>query len=216
MSDKKTPMVRVGDNWVPAHRIWNIVEAMNTATDLVEKFNEKRAELSTETTREVVGTVRGRIRSMELEMGGPGTLQSAAEAAGIDTTGASLGHQGDNALEADDESARGETEIAAPNANPRIIPENDYVEAAKQLIGAMSVDEALRMLKADYDNPLDLTRLVELVGEEAYLGALAREAKDLSANMIAADQIAELWNETHYPSPVGNQWTETEVAKLLV
>lgn len=215
MTEKKAPMVRVGDTWVPAHRIWNVVEAMNTATDLVERFNETRPELTTEVTREVVEVARERIRSMELEMGGPGTLKEAAIAAGVATDDDEEAAHGDNEVAAA-EGHHGTTEIAAPAAaDNRTLADDDFAEAARQLLSAMSVDEALQMLRNDYDNPVDIAQLAEMVGEQAFRETLTREAQELTANMIAPDQVAELWNESGYPPPVGNLWTEEEVKELL-
>lgn len=216
MAEKKAPMVRVGDTWVPAHKMWNIVEAMNTATDLVEKFNEKRPDLSTDVTRNVVDEVRDRIRNMALEMGGPAALKAAAVAAGVADPDAPDLNVGDTVVTGDD-AARGSTELDAGPGDPRarMLPDDDYAEAAKQLLAAMSMEEALRMLRSDYDNPVDMVRLVELVGDEAYHDTLKREAAEFQANMIGADQIAELWNESKYPPPMGNLWTEKEVLDLI-
>lgn len=216
MTDKKAPMVRVGDNWVPAHRVWNVVEAMNTAADLVAKFNEKRPELSTEMTRDVVDKARERIRSMDLALGGSGSLKEAAVAAGVADADAPDLYAGDNTAGDAASQTHGSTEIDAPNKpRERRLANDDYAEAAKQLLGAMSVDEALRMLKNDYDNPVDMVSLVELVGEKTYHDTLLREAKEFVANMIAPDQVAELWNESKYPPPSGNLWTEQAVQDLL-
>ncbi len=214
MTDKKAPMVRVGDNWVPAHRVWGIVEAMNTAADLVEKHNGNRPELTTEITRDVVGTVRERIRGMALEMGGPEALKAAAVAAGVASPDAPV--PGGTGI-ADDEDGHGSTEITgkpdAPDGHK--LPDDDFAAAARQLLGAMSVEEALQMLRNDYDSEVDIAGLVALAGDDLYLGALRREALEFKANMIAPGQIAELWNDSQYPPPSGNLWTEEEVKQLL-
>lgn len=201
MTEKKIPTVRIGEQRVPAHRLWNVVESINTATDMVERFNEQRAELSTPMTRDVVGKVRARIRDMDLAMGGEGALKAAAKAAGIDV---------------EDEKVRhGSTELAEEESGRRLVSDEDLAEAAKQLLSAMSVEEALNMLHADYSNPLDAHGLIALVGRECYVDAMSREAAEFAANMIAADQIAELWNESGYPPPNGGIWTVGEVQRLL-
>lgn len=237
MAEKKIPTVRIGDNRIPAHRLWNVVESITTATDLVEKFNENRPELTTPVTREVVATVRERIRAMDLAMGGDGAMQAAAEAAGVagaaagagageragakfaadgnaDAAGRAGGGRGENEIAAK-EQARGSTEIADEPGERRLLSDEAFAEAARQLLQAMSVEDALAMLKADYDNPVDIRSLIDMVGKEDYLAALGREAGEFAANMIAPDQIAELWNESGFPSPIGGLWTTGDVERLL-
>jgi len=215
MAEKKIPKVRLGDTWVPAHRIWKVVESITTAADLVEKFNADRAELTTPVTRDVVDMVRTRIRDMELAMGGEGALQAAAIEAGVTEAGAQgAGQHGDTEV-AGVAGKHGSIEVAAPGGGERLVPDEDFAEAARQLLAAMSVEEAVDMLKADYDNPVDIRSLVGIVGKEAYMDALAREARDFAANMIAPDQIAELWNDSELPSPIGGRWTTSAVEQLL-
>jgi len=215
MAEKKIPKVRLGDTWVPAHRIWKVVESITTAADLVEKFNADRTELTTPVTRDVVDMVRTRIRDMELAMGGEGALQAAAVEAGVTEAGAQgAGQHGDTEV-AGVAGKHGSVEVAAPGGGERLVPDEDFAEAARQLLAAMSVEEALDMLKADYDNPVDIRSLVGIVGKEAYMDALAREARDFAANMIAPDQIAELWNDSELPSPIGGRWTTSAVEQLL-
>lgn len=219
MPEKKIPTVRIGEHRIPAHRLWKVVESITTAADLVEKFNETRAQLSTPMTRDVVLTVRTRIRDMDLAMGGEGAMQAAAAAAGLDVAppdaaAAGTGGQGDNEIDAA-KGGRGSTEVAEPGKDDRLLSDADLAEAARQLLGAMSVEEALHMLQTDYDNPIDIRGLIAMVGEEVYLETLSREAGEFIANMIAADQIVELWNESGLPSPIGGLWTVADVEKLL-
>ena len=215
MAEKKIPQVRVGNSWVPAHRVWNVVESINTAADLVEKFNENRPELSTPATLEAVGKVRTRIRAMEFAMGGEGALLAAAIEAGVaDPEKGGQDQHGETEV-AVAEGNHGSVEVTRPSSNHRFLSDEDLAATACQLLAAMSLEEALNMLKADYDNPVDIHALVSIVGKEAYMESLTREAKDLAANMIAVNQIAELWNELHFPSPIGGLWTTHDVEQLL-
>lgn len=218
MTEKRIPKIRVGDHWIPAHRVWNVVETITTAADLVEKFNEERPTLSTAMTREVVATVRGRIRDMELSMGGEGALKAAALEAGVigadQPTPAGLGG-GDNQAASGAGGGRGSTEVAAPTAQDKALNREALADAARQLLDAMSLEDALRMLENDYHEPVDIRDVIKMVGRDAYLGNLAREAKELLANMIVPEQIAELWNESKYPSPIGGLWTKGDVETLL-
>lgn len=217
MSEKKIPKVRVGNSWVDAHRVWNVVETITTATDLVEKFNESRPQLSTPISQEVVDVVRKRIRDMEIAMGGDGSLLAAAIAAGVTevhTDPQKSGGLGDIDVGEVAGGDKGSNDILGLD-DGRLLSDEDFAATAAQLLAAMSVDEALDMLQRDYDNPISPKALVSIVGEEVYLDSMKRQAEEFSANMIAPDQIAELWNESQLPSPVGGLWITSAVEQLL-
>lgn len=218
MAEKRIPRIRVGEHWIPAHRMWNVVETIKTATDLVEKFNDEREPLSNETTREVVNTVRTRIRDMELSMGGEGAFEQAAIDAGLvdaeQQQEAARSGSGDTDV-AEAGGSRGATELGAEEETQDGLDRSALAEAARQLLDAMSLDEALTMLRNDYGEQIDARDVFQMVGREAYLDNLSREAKELVANMIVPEQIAELWNESRYPSPIGGLWTKGDVDNLL-
>jgi hypothetical protein len=245
MTKKRIPKIRVGDFWVPAHRMWNVVESIKTANDLVEKFNDERPELATETTLEVVKRVRMRIRDMELSMGGEGFFEDAAAEAGLidadEHSGRSPAGRGGNDLDGAGEKGvndgdgdagwqsagdgdnavgehaggRGTTEVASPTQDKAGLDQEALADAARQLVEAMSLEEALRMLQEDYGEQIDARDVLDLVGKEAYMNNLGREAKELVVNMIVPEQVAELWNESRYPSPIGGLWTKGDVEALL-
>jgi hypothetical protein len=214
MPDKEIPKIRIGDAWVPAHRLWRVVETLTTATDLVERFNQEHDALTTPMTLEVVERVRGRIREMELSMGGEGALHAAAaEAAAL--SGEPLAQTGgDTEVEAA-ASHHGSTEVAGSNSSGKNFSAEQLAEAARQLLEAMPLEDALRMLENDYDEEIGIRKLIELVGQEIYLTTLCREAEELRVHQIAADQIAFLWNESGFPSPVDGVWTTEDVQALL-
>lgn len=201
MAERKPPKIRVGNTWIPAHRLWKLVESVNTATDLVEQFNEKRAHLNTPITEAVVARVRERIREMELNMGGEGSLKAAAALA------AEL-----EAAEA--EARRGDNEIVPPKDGKHRLPKEAFTDATRQLLESMPLEDALRMLKEDYGENIAIRDLVAMVGTETYQTALARDARDMRANMITPDQIALLWNESGIARPTGGLWTERDIVEL--
>jgi len=70
--DEKTeePMIRFGGEWVPAHDLWNKMETVNVVADAIEHFNDSFPHLSSPDTRDVVPTVRRRLKDIDLRMPG--------------------------------------------------------------------------------------------------------------------------------------------------
>jgi hypothetical protein len=214
---KKIPKVRIGEVWLPAHKIWDVVESINTATDLVERYNETRPEQTTPITEEVVAKVRARIRDMEMRTGGEGALKAAAEAAAAAAAAdldAAKTYKGSNTvIPADGAADQGSNELAAGEQDKQ--KHADYIaDAAKQLLEAMPLEDVLRMLQEDYGESIAIHELIAMVGEDTYREALIREAKEFAANMITPDQIAILWNESGIARPTGGLWTEKDIHEL--
>lgn len=88
------------------------------------------------------------------------------------------------------------------------------VEAAQLLVDA-SPEDAVAALTEQFGVELDLVGLIQLVGEEAYVDALVREAGEYRANMISPGQTADLWNEAHRPTPGGGRWSARDIERLL-
>lgn len=214
MPKKQIPKIRLGDAWIPAHRLWRVVETITTAADLVEKFNENHEALTTPMTREVVARVRGRIREMELSMGGEGALHAAAAEAAALVAEQQARETGDTEVDAV-ASQHGSTEVAGHASTDKGMTPEQLAEVARQLLEAMSLEDAMRMLEDDYDESLGIRQIIDLVGHEIYLGTLSREAQELQVHQIAPDQIAFLWNESGFPSPVDGLWTTEDVQALL-
>jgi hypothetical protein len=197
MGSKKIPKVRIGDMLLPAHKIWGVVETINTAASLVEKFNETNPQLVTPATESVTEKVRTRIHEMEMRYGGEGSLKAAAEAEEAELAAAA--------------AQAGSTEVTS--AEDRVLPEA-FADAARQLLTAMPLEEAIRMLEEDYGEAINVHELIALVGADVYEEALVREAKEFQANMISPDQIALLWNESGIARPSGGLWTERDIQEL--
>lgn len=216
---KKIPKVRIGEVWLPAHKIWKVVESLNTATDMVERYNETRPTLTTPITEEVVDRVRARIRDMEMRTGGEGVLKAAAEAAiaaaAEEAAAADQARRGSNTVEsAADGGQHGSNEVITTKDGSRL-PREVVRDAARQVLEAMPLEDAMRMLEEDYGEKLAINQLIDLIGQDNYHAALVREAQDFSANKIAPDQIAFLWNESGIARPSGGLWTEQDIAALM-
>lgn len=91
----------------------------------------------------------------------------------------------------------------------------DLTPIALRLLESMAPEDVIEVLLENHDTALDMVQLIQLVGEEAYLGSLSREAHEFSLNLISPDQTAELWNETSRPAPGGGLWTGKIVSQLL-
>ena len=62
------PMIRFGDEWLPAHEVWNKMETANVGVDAIHRFNEQFPHLASADTRSVVPLVRQRLKDIQLWM----------------------------------------------------------------------------------------------------------------------------------------------------
>lgn len=168
MATNKEPMVKIAGQWVPTHRIWKMLETVNTATDLVERYNQENPEQATPITIDAVSDVRARLRALQMEL--PQSPQDR---------------------------------------------QREVANIANELLATLPVDEVVAILEREHETETDIKGLITLVGQEAYMGSMQREAEEYVANMITPDQIAELWNESHRPAPHGGLWTEHLIKKTF-
>jgi len=61
-------MMKIAGRWVPTHKMWKMLETVNTATDLVDRFNQDMPEIASSDTRDTVAAVRERLRSLQMNM----------------------------------------------------------------------------------------------------------------------------------------------------
>ncbi len=165
--DPKEPMIRFGDQWIPAHDVWKKMETATVVTDAIDRFNTGFPQLATADTRSIVPLVRQRLKDIQLRM-----PKSDAE---------------------------------SPDIGP----------LAKELLDAMSPEDAIEVLQEKHEVEIELGQLIQLVGETKYLDSLAREAGDFELNRISPKQTAQLWNEASRPAPGGGLWSEEKIQKLL-
>jgi len=89
------------------------------------------------------------------------------------------------------------------------------IETAQELLAIHSFDDVLDILQTEHGVTLNLAQLVNLVGNNIYLVALRREAKEFQSNAISTPQIAQLWSDLERP-PIGDSsWTATSVSMVL-
>ena len=91
----------------------------------------------------------------------------------------------------------------------------DIGDIAAKMLESLSVDETLETLAEQYDVSLGAEGLVHVAGEEAYLSAMRREAREFVTNRVSPEQNAQLWNEQGRPAPGGGLWSPTKVIALL-
>jgi len=84
-----------------------------------------------------------------------------------------------------------------------------------QLLAQVSPEDAIAELLERTGKSVDLRELIALAGEDAYIGALAREAGEFRKNSILPEQTAQIWNEMGRPLPGGGLWSGRRVEELL-
>lgn len=67
-SEKEQPLIRFGNDWVPAHEVWDKMETVNVVADAIDRFNTHYPHLSSANTRDVVPLVRQRLKEIELRL----------------------------------------------------------------------------------------------------------------------------------------------------
>lgn len=105
-----------------------------------------------------------------------------------------------------------EIELRMPHKDEDIA---DIGDIAAELLRSKTVDETLDTLAGEHGVELGVEQLVHVAGEESYLHALLREARDLRKNRVSPEQSAQLWNELGRPAPGGGLWSPTLILKLL-
>ena len=98
---------------------------------------------------------------------------------------------------------------------PRPEKNAELEEVAAALLASLPPEEVLEALARDHGCECDLHGLIYLAGEEAYVKAMGREAREYEQNRILPAQTAELWNEARRPAPGGGLWTEKKVRQLF-
>ncbi len=91
----------------------------------------------------------------------------------------------------------------------------DIGDIAAQLLESQSIDETLETLAEQHDVSLSAEQLVHVAGEDAFLKAMRREAREFVTNRVSPEQNAQLWNEQGRPAPGGGLWSPTKVIALL-
>ena len=91
----------------------------------------------------------------------------------------------------------------------------DFPGEAAKLLESLPPEDVIDALAEKHGLEIDLMQLVQMVGEAAYMHALAREAVEFQLNLISPDQTAQLWNDARRPAPGGGLWTAQKVHALL-
>ena len=86
---------------------------------------------------------------------------------------------------------------------------------AKELFEKHGIEDTLEILATEHDAMMDTARLVELVGQTAYLRVLKREAEEFVANQVSFEQTASVWQSLGRPPLGDDHWTPLAVSALL-
>jgi len=103
-----------------------------------------------------------------------------------------------------------ESEVPGSNEN-----DQKLTSTAQELLAIHSFEDALDIMQTKHDTPLNMLQLIELAGQEAYIGALKREVQEFQSNAISVDQVAQLWKDFGRPPIDGSSWTARSVSMLL-
>lgn len=98
---------------------------------------------------------------------------------------------------------------------PRKAETPDFSTIASDLLGMMPPEDAIDELARDHGMDIDLHELIAIVGQQAYLGALQREAIEYQQNQILEEQTSHIWNEMARPAPGGGLWNKQKIEKLI-
>jgi hypothetical protein len=104
-----------------------------------------------------------------------------------------------------------QTAAAKPQASGQ---EASHRTLALRLLEQHSLEETAEILLIEHGAEYSLPRLVQLVGQPAYVAALRAEARQLSENAISYQQIAGLWNDLRRPPLGADRWSEQSVTML--
>ena len=75
--------------------------------------------------------------------------------------------------------------------------------------------DIIELAQKEKDVEMTLEDLVYLVGEEAYMAAMTRQAMIFHENKLSPEQVSSLWNEAHYPAPGKQHWTKKDIMKMI-
>ena len=91
----------------------------------------------------------------------------------------------------------------------------EFASIAADLLEEMSPEDVIDELARDHNMDINVRELIALVGEDAYLTALRKEAVEYEENRILAEQTSQIWNEMSRPVPGGGLWNRQKIEKLL-
>lgn len=75
--------------------------------------------------------------------------------------------------------------------------------------------DIIDMAQQEKNVEMTLEDLVYLVGEDAYMDAMKKQAIEFHMNKILPEQIADLWNQADMPAPGKQHWVRKDVERLL-
>ncbi len=98
---------------------------------------------------------------------------------------------------------------------PAEVPGGPDVRAiALGLLKRNGLEDVLDILLERHQVDLSLPKLIHLIGKEAYIASLKREAARLLENAISYEQIAGLWNDLDRPALGSASWSARNISVL--
>jgi len=90
----------------------------------------------------------------------------------------------------------------------------DIKAVALGLLKRNGLEDVLDILLEKHSIDLSLPKLIHLIGKEAYIASLKREAGQLLQNAISYEQIANLWNDLDRPALGSASWNSRTISVL--
>lgn len=165
--DEEQPLIRFGDQWIPAHLAWARMAMASEVADSIERFNQSFPNLSTPSSLEIVPLVRQRLKDISLRMP--------------------------------------KKEACEPEIG----------DVLRDLLTRVSPEEAIEQVQEQTGKAMGIRDLICAAGEDAYLEALIREAREYQNNSILPAQTAQVWNDLGRPFPSGGLWSVKKVEEIL-
>ena len=94
-------------------------------------------------------------------------------------------------------------------------PSYEVRELAIELLESNGLEEVLGILQTEHAMTLNMPKLVHLIGNTAYRGALKKDGEQMLKNAITYEQIANLWNDLDRPSFEAPNWNSRNVSVLM-
>jgi len=91
----------------------------------------------------------------------------------------------------------------------------DLAGLITELLKTNGIEDVLDILEAQHNTSLTIEQMIDVVGKEAYIEALRKDAGELSSNSISYNQIASLWNDLGRPALGGVNWNSRGVSILI-
>lgn len=98
---------------------------------------------------------------------------------------------------------------------PKVDDREAFSRFLKEKIQQESPADLIDIAKNEKGIDISMEDLIYFVGENEYMGAMQREAKEFVANKISYKQMCEIWNQMQLPAPGKAHWTVADITQMI-